>query len=590
MNTTKETLQTCWSHAWRHKRYLIPLLVSIPISVTLLRLVPPILIAEILNRLSTGNYIAGDAWGSFGKDILLYAALALSGGVIAWRITIYLIWKLESYVQRDIYRRMFAKFMELGADFHSDNFGGSLVSQTNKFVGAYIRLQDTFAFQVYTFITSFIFMAFVLYPKAPAFVWALGVFAVVFIVFAVALSKRVRKLAAIEADSQNKITGQLADAITNVMAVKSFSARQKEEKRFAEATEYSRLRTIDVMWATTWRDVASSTITACLGIAALVAAIIAVVNYGANIGTVFLVLAYSADLSERLWELSSTALRTYNRAMGDAHDAIITLATKPTVLDPEKPKKLSVATGTIEFKDVDFAHGGEDDALFKNFNLHIEPGSHVGLVGRSGSGKTTLTRLLLRYMDIDKGAITIDGQKITETSQDDLRKYISYVPQEPMLFHRSLTENIGYGKPDYSHEQILRVSKSANAHEFIKNLPKGYETLVGERGVKLSGGQRQRIAIARAMIKDSPILVLDEATSALDSESEKLIQEALWKLMEGKTAVVIAHRLSTIQKMDKILVLENGEIIEQGSHKELLKNDGIYAELWKHQSGGFIEE
>jgi ATP-binding cassette subfamily B protein len=212
------------------------------------------------------------------------------------------------------------------------------------------------------------------------------------------------------------------------------------------------------------------------------------------------------------------------------------------------------------------------------------------VVGHSGSGKTTLTRLLLRFSDIESGAIMIDGQDIGNVTQKSLRESIAYVPQEPMLFHRSLRENIAYGKPNATMKEITAAAEKANALEFIKKLPDGFETTVGERGVKLSGGQRQRIAIARAILKDAPILVLDEATSALDSDSEKLIQDALSKLMKGRTSIVVAHRLSTIAKLDRIIVLEDGQIAEQGSHDELLKQKGTYAKLWAHQSGGFIEE
>ena len=225
----------------------------------------------------------------------------------------------------------------------------------------------------------------------------------------------------------------------------------------------------------------------------------------------------------------------------------------------------------------------------KTFNLQIKSGEKIGLVGPSGGGKTTITRLLLRFMDIQGGAIMIDGQDIRDIKQQDLRRAIAYVPQEPLLFHRSIKENIRYGKPAASDDEIIAVAKKAFAHDFIKVLPDGYDTLVGERGVKLSGGQRQRVAIARAMLSNAPILVLDEATSALDSESERVIQKALWELMKGKTAVVIAHRLSTIQRMDRIVVLDEGKIIEQGSHKALLKQGGLYAKLWSHQSGGFID-
>ena len=228
--------------------------------------------------------------------------------------------------------------------------------------------------------------------------------------------------------------------------------------------------------------------------------------------------------------------------------------------------------------------------MFSDLSLSIKPGEKVGLVGHSGSGKTTFTRLLLRFSDIDGGAIKLDDQDIRAITQDDLHKKIAYVPQEPLMFHRSLADNIRYGNFSASQKEIERVAKLAHADDFIKDQPKGYETLVGERGVKLSGGQRQRIAIARAMLKDAPILVLDEATSALDSESEVLIQDALWKLMEGRTAIVIAHRLSTIQKMDRIVVMDNGSIVEEGTHKELIAKKGVYASLWDHQTGGFIEE
>ncbi len=591
MNTTLKTLKFCWQAAWKYPKYVIGLLIMLPVATITLRLVPPLIAAHIINRLSQGDFTAHDVWGSFGGNIILYALIAISGGIIAWRIVIFLIWRLEGYVLRDIYRIMFGKFMSLGADFHSNNFGGSLVSQTSKLAGAYIRLQDTFVFQVYTLFVSFIFISVILYSKAPAFVWLMLAFSVVFITFALLLSRKVRKLATLEASAQNKVTGYLADSITNVMAIKSFASAKFEQKRFDKVTEYTRHRTVDHMWASTKRDVVSSSITTCLGILALIVAIIAVVNYDANLGLVFLLLAYADDITQRLWELSSTTLRNYNRAIGDAQEAIITLHTEPTVKNLVEPKLLQVSSGKVSFNDVTFSHPESgDDALFNNLNLEIQPGTKIGMVGRSGSGKTTLTKLMLRFMDIDDGSITIDGQNIAETTQDDLRSHIAYVPQEPLLFHRSLAENISYGKPGASHDEIIDAAKLAHAHEFITELPKGYETLVGERGVKLSGGQRQRIAIARAMIKDAPILLLDEATSALDSESELLIQDALWKLMENKTAIVIAHRLSTIQKMDVIIVLDEGQIIEQGSHTDLIDENGAYAKLWAHQSGGFLDD
>jgi ATP-binding cassette subfamily B protein len=282
-------------------------------------------------------------------------------------------------------------------------------------------------------------------------------------------------------------------------------------------------------------------------------------------------------------------MRNYNRIMGDAHD-MTEMLSQPNQVADRTTTPIKIQNGAITFHDVTFTHDGNDEQLFDAFNLTITPGERIGLVGPSGSGKTTLTRLLLRFSDVDGGEITIDGQNITEVTQDSLREQVAYVPQEPMLFHRSLRENIAYGKPGATDEEIREAAKQANALDFIEKLPEGFETMVGERGVKLSGGQRQRIAIARAILKDAPILVLDEATSALDSESERLIQESLEKLMKGRTSIVIAHRLSTIAQLDRIIVLENGHITEQGSHQTLLKQDGTYAKLWSHQSGGFIEE
>ena len=246
--------------------------------------------------------------------------------------------------------------------------------------------------------------------------------------------------------------------------------------------------------------------------------------------------------------------------------------------------------GSVDFKGVTFAHQDNTTELFSDFSLHIKSGERVGLVGLSGSGKTTLARLILRFSDIEQGSINIDGQNIADVSQESLRKNIAYVPQEPMLFHRTLRENIAYGRPDASEAEIMGAVEKSNSLEFIASLPNGIDTIVGERGVKSSGGQRQRVAIARAILKDAPILILDEATSALDSQSEKLIQDALVKLMKGRTSIVIAHRLSTIAKLDRIIVLSDGKITEQGTHGELLKQHGTYANLWSHQSGGFIEE
>ena len=289
-----------------------------------------------------------------------------------------------------------------------------------------------------------------------------------------------------------------------------------------------------------------------------------------------------------LWNVNNI-FKGINRVFGDAYEMTEILDMKDAVVDLPGAKPLTINRGEINFEGVSFKHHDAKESIFENFNLDIKPGERIGLVGISGSGKTTLTKLLLRFADVQDGQITIDGQDIKNIQQVSLREAIAYVPQETSLFHRSIAENIAYAKPDATQKEIERAAKLANAHEFIKSLPDGYDTLVGERGIKLSGGQRQRIAIARAILKDAPILVLDEATSALDSESEALIQDALVKLMKGRTSIVVAHRLSTIASLDRIIVLENGKIVEQGSHAELLKKQGEYNKLWSRQSGAFLD-
>jgi ATP-binding cassette subfamily B protein len=291
----------------------------------------------------------------------------------------------------------------------------------------------------------------------------------------------------------------------------------------------------------------------------------------------------------QLWSINEV-IRNYNKVIGDAHEMVDILHLPASVRDLYETD-LVVSQGLIEIDDITFGHDDQhDEPLFEHFDLTVLPGEKVGLVGQSGSGKTTLTRLLLRFSDLGAGQIRIDGQDIAGVRQRSLRRQISYVPQEPLLFHRSLRENIAYGLPGATAEQVIDAARRAYALEFIESLPNGFDTLVGERGVKLSGGQRQRIAIARAILKDARILVLDEATSALDSESEVHIQRALAQAMAGRTTLVIAHRLSTIQAMDRILVMDTGRIIEQGSHRELLAAHGVYASLWAHQSGGFLSE
>ncbi len=306
-----------------------------------------------------------------------------------------------------------------------------------------------------------------------------------------------------------------------------------------------------------------------------------------NVAQLFLMYTYLTLLGSRIWNFA-LVWRNVEVYLAEAAEALEAIWADVDVADIPDSQPLEVTKGEIVFKNVDFSYL-QGDPLFTTFTATIEPKQKIGLVGPSGGGKTTLLKLLLRFMDTQNGAIEIDGQNIATVDQTSLRNTIAYIPQEPVLFHRTIAENILYGQPTLTEKAMHQAAKQAYAHDFIVDLPNGYDTLVGERGIKLSGGQRQRIAIARAFLKPAKILVLDEATSALDSESEQLIQDALAHLIEDKTVVSIAHRLSTLQIMDRLLVLREGEIIEDGSHTDLLAANGLYTQLWQHQSGGYLK-
>lgn len=578
-----------WKNIYSYPKLLIGVAVSLPITILLNNYLPAYLLATVLSRISERNFVTGDIWGSFGPILLLYTVI-LFAGMIGWRIVDYFAWRLEWNMQQKLAEKIFAHMLDESADFHANHFGGSLVSQSNKLLSGYIRIADTTIFQVYPMIAGMVIVSIVLLPRSPLFVAILLLGSAAFLSFAIWISGSVRKLGSAYAAAESKQTGYLADAITNIMIIKSFARKVYEKQRFHKATSETRhkLQVFSKRHKVQMNSLGAMSRT--MSALALLAAVVSVMLFNADIATVFLIFSYTSSIVDQLFQFGNNSLRSYNRAVSDANDMVEILAHKPAVVDPEKPEVSRISNGHIEFQNVTFTHTGSDDALFKNLSLSIKHGEKVGLVGHSGSGKTTFTRVLLRFSDIDGGEIKISGQNIANITQDDLHESIAYVPQEPMLFHRTIAENIGYGKLDATRSDIEQAAKLSHAQEFVDVLPDRYDTLVGERGVKLSGGQRQRIAIARAMLKDAPILVLDEATSALDSESEVLIQDALWKLMEGRTAVVIAHRLSTIQKMDRIIVLDKGKIVEEGSHQQLLKQDGVYAKLWAHQSGGFLEE
>jgi len=585
------TLRLFWSVIKEHKRYFIPVMILQPLAIFLTSYAGILIISMVVNRLTTEQIPADQLFSTFLPYIIAFVAASAIGELIVWRLVLFLQWTMADRVVYQLNRKVFNVLSEQSMEFHTNRFGGSLVSQANKFTGAFARLSDLFLFNIAPMIYAFVFTFVILTPVLPWFALALAVFALLFISVAWFSFGSIRELNVKEAEAQNKVSGQIADSITNILAVKSFSRENHEKRRFEEFANDSRKAGFSIRNAVIVRDIWFGLIITAITTSAFITLIFGNVWFGVAIGTLMLAVSYSMQILGNLWGFNGM-LRQFNRIFGDAREMSLILNTHQTVVDEDHAKELKADKGAIDISHMTFSHADarKDDTMFSDFNLSIKPGQRVGLVGHSGSGKTTLTKLILRFSDIQEGTIAIDGHSIADVTQSSLREAIAYVPQEPMLFHRTLRENIMYGKPDATDEEVREAAKKANALEFIEKLPDGFETLVGERGIKLSGGQRQRVAIARAVLKDAPILVLDEATSALDSESEKLIQDALQKLMKNRTSIVIAHRLSTIAKLDRIIVMEEGEIIEDGSHDTLLAQKGRYARLWAHQSGGFIEE
>lgn len=501
-----------------------------------------------------------------------------------------LLSKLETKVRPQLRIRVFEFLIEHSLQFHANTFSGSLVTQANRFTNAYVAITDILTIPGLRMVTSVLIATAIIAYYAP---W-IALFMIVWVIFFtwlnLTMTKKRTHLSRKAAAAETVITGHLADTMGNISIVKAFASEKEELKTHWKLSE-THARKKYLSWVQAIKnDAVHGLLMVVLQIVVLIMSIIGVMEGSLSIGLLLLIQVYVNQLIGELWNLSNIS-RNIEQSLSDAAEMTELLDIPAGINNPQKPEMLMVEHGSITFDHVNFTHADNkaESALFHDFNLHIKKGEKIGLVGHSGSGKTTLTKLLLRYIDVDDGSIQIDGQDIRNATQQDLRSKIAYVPQEPMLFHRTLSENIAYGKPDAKTEDIIEAANKAKASEFIDLLPRGYDTMVGERGVKLSGGQRQRVAIARAMLKNAPILVLDEATSALDSESEVLIQKALWKLMEGRTAIVIAHRLSTIQKMDRIIVMNGGKIAEIGSHIELLERNGIYASLWNHQSGGFLD-
>lgn len=505
---------------------------------------------------------------------LLYRVSGVSGG--KWVV------KTKKYG----YDILISHTLKHSHSYFTNRFSGSLMSKISNVNGAVDQLIPDLLWSiinsiVYLLVTVFFILS-VDVTAGSIFIFLIGAL----IIFNHFLSEKKATYAKAAAETSSKIRGRIVDVLTNVQAVRQYVRTKHEEEVVAElSTE------IEVTHGRSWFYTEKMLLWNGLILFAFSLMMFWSLVTGWQGGTVsngdmVLILALYSQVTGVLLFIGRS-FNSVGRTIGEMKEGLEDLLVPFEVVDIEMAESLLVDSAQIDFKNVSFSFGGKE--VFSNFNLNIPAGQRLGLVGHSGAGKSTFVSLLLRQHDIPSGEIFIAGQNIAKVSQTSLRQAIAVVPQEPVLFHRSIKDNILYGMPEATHEEMVEAAQNAQAHDFIMELPDGYETLVGERGVKLSGGQKQRIAIARAMLKDAPILILDEATSALDSESEVAIQKALEKLMEGRTVIAIAHRLSTLRKMDRIIVLDGGKIIEDGSHEILSKIDGVYSRLWNHQAGGFLQ-
>lgn len=571
-----------WPEIKKYKWGLILMLLGM-IAVVACEISTPYFIREFINTIG-GSGFTTDGETNITR-FLTYLGFIYFGIWIFWRLNEFATTYFQLNVMRDLDDKAFRAIQNQSMRFFESSFTGSLVKKVGRFVNSFENLNDLFYFSFFHQFLVIISIFVIFSYEKPILAGFFIAWAVIFILgsYLFAIWKLKYDIEASEADS--KIGATMADSFSSHITVKTFAREDDEQDRFRRVLQH-RFQKIRKTWQ-------------LQNYANLVQAFLMLLfefmlfylgsrwwkEGTLNVGDFIFYQTYLLWLFRELWPFGHNIRRTFEH-IANAKEMVDILERDIEIQDAPDAKKLVITRGEIEFRDLTFAF--ENEELFQNFNLIIPPGQRVAIVGPSGSGKSTLTKLLFRFFDPQSGLILLDGQDIKTVTQKSLRRAVSLVPQNPELFHRTLAENIAFGKPEATLDEIRLAAKVAHADDFIEMLSKKYQTYVGERGVKLSGGERQRVAIARAFLENAPILVLDEATSALDSIAEKKIQDALKTLMSNRTTIVIAHRLSTILEMDRIVVLKNGAIAEDGSHKELLAKKGLYHRLWSHQACGFL--
>ncbi|MCM2339215.1 MAG: ABC transporter ATP-binding protein/permease [Burkholderiales bacterium] len=542
----------------------------------------PLQFLKLWNVLSVNDFTVVPV----AKSIIIFILVL---NLIRWgvrRLSGFSLSYFESGVMAGLRQQAFSYMIGHSNSFFANNFSGSLTRKISKYAVAFEKLTDRMIADGLPLLIRGVGTVVAIYTLFPKYSLVLAIFCVIFLLTAFIYIRYKLKYDVIAALADTKTNGVLADAITNHSSIQIFTGHRFEEKRTGETIEKQRKATVFNWYL--WEGLGA--------IQSFYSIIIEFIVFWLAIGdwklglitlpVMVLLQSYLLRLLENLWSFGMI-VRTFYDSFADAQEMALILGTPYEIIDNTE-KKISNAKGEVIFNKVTYVYKNNNSKVLDDFSLIVPAGQKIAIVGSSGAGKTTFVRLLMRLFNLTEGEITIDGVDISKISQENLREQIAFVPQDPVLFHRTLMENIRYGRRDATDEEVLKAAHLAHCDDFIDKLPQGYETYVGERGIKLSGGERQRVAIARAILKDAPILILDEATSSLDSHSESLIQDALHKLIEGKTTIVIAHRLSTIRQMDRIIVLDKGKIIEDGKHEELSKKEnGLYKKLWDLQAGGF---
>ncbi len=585
---TRQVLVDFWGEYVKNPRHAFLAFLMPAMGSILVFFIPPLIVAKLVDMFVINGFL--DMRSTFSY-IGLFAGVWLLGEVF-WRIGIHAVIRLNTLGINALSRRAYTLLAQQDYNFYAHNFAGSLTKKAGAYSRSFESLTETLVFWVVGNMFPLIFAFVILWRYSPVIPLALLIGISVTILVSVPIIRKRSHLVMLRHNASSLLSGNLSDIVTNMLTIKSFAKEKSEAKTYGllvddltekikNAADYHNRRL----------DVAIAPLSILTNAVGLFLAVFFTQKLGLQAGTIIVVFTYYSQVNRIFWDINKI-YRNIESAMGEATEFTQLFVVEPSVQDIPSATELQVKNASISFDHIEFSYDENQKTSFlKDFNLEIQPNQKVGLVGPSGGGKTTITKLLLRFLELQSGSISIDNQNIASVTQSSLRGAIGYVSQEPLLFHRSLFDNIAYGKEDATLEEVIHVAKLAHAHEFISELEYGYDTLVGERGIKLSGGQRQRVVIARALLKNAPILVLDEATSALDSESEKYIQEGLVELMKNKTALVIAHRLSTIKHLDRIIVLDGGHIVQDGTHTDLLQDkDGLYARLWGHQSGEFLND